>query len=105
MTMTETEALTQLQIRYPQYATVRFDVTEGELGYILGAAGLIPEIPEMQIYLNQLLGQKVYRGEYIATTEVYATSPEEARTYLKQRSPKFHTLTVTETPETTLTFP
>ena len=70
------EAIDKLKEVYPQFKDVKFDISNGELGYISGAWSLVEQINinELQQFVNSFLGQKVYRAEYIGYIDVYARS-------------------------------
>ena len=78
------EAIEKLKQNHPELATVEFDISDGQLGYIFKSTIIELKILELQKEVNQMLGQKVYRAEYSCFTEVYATSEEEARNFAKR---------------------
>lgn len=77
------EAIDKIKEIYPQFKDVRFTLENGELGYISGAWTLINKINinELQQFVNEFLGQKLYRAEYIGYINVYARSEEEAKDF------------------------
>ena len=93
------EAIDKLKEVYPQFKDVKFDISNGELGYISGAWSLVEQINinELQQFVNSFLGQKVYRAEYIGYIDVYARSEDEAKEFTKDIKPKCSRIKVTET--------
>ena len=49
------------------------------------------------MFINDFLGQKVYRAEYVGYIDVYACSEEEAKEFTKDIKPKSTRIKVTET--------
>ena len=90
------EAINKLKEVYPLYKDVKFDITNGELGYMRGAHKDI-DINELQKFINSFLGQKVYRAEYVAYTHVYARSTDEAIEFSKYIEPTPTLRKITET--------
>jgi len=90
------EAITKLKEVFPQYKDIVFDISNGELGHI-GTERIDMNI--LQRFINSYLGQKVYRAEYYAYTDVYARSLDEAIEFSKGIKPKPTLRKVTETNE------
>lgn len=93
------EAINKLKEVYPQFKDVKFDISNGELGYISGTWSLIEKIDinELQKFVNSFLGQKVYRAEYISYVDVYARSEEEAKEFTRYFNPIGTWIKVNET--------
>ncbi len=100
------EAIIKLKEVYPQFKDVKFDISNGELGYISGAWSLIEKINigEMQEFVNSFLGQKVFRAEYIGYVDVYARSEDEAKEFIKDLKPKTSRIKITKTDEKNVQF-
>lgn len=83
------EAIDKIKEIYPQFKDVRFTLENGELGYISGAWTLINKIniSELQQFVNNFLGQKSYRAEYVGYVNVYARSEEEAKEFTNDIKP------------------
>jgi hypothetical protein len=83
------EAIDKIKEIYPQFKDVRFTLENGELGYISGAWTLINKINinELQQFVNNFLGQKSYRAEYVGYVNVYARSEEEAKEFTNDIKP------------------
>ena len=98
--MTYEEAISQLKVVFPKLKDLkgRFDIQHGMLWY----TGFdVPDMDKLQVYINEFLGQKVYRAEYIAYKDVYAVSEKQAAEFLDESSPKILTVRtkIYETPE------
>lgn len=92
-------AINALKEKYPAFKDVNFDITNGVLGYTSGIWCLAKEIDihELQKFVNEYLGQKVYRIEYTAYVELYARDENEAREFAKNERPKPYISKITET--------
>ena len=100
------EAIDKLKEVYPQFKDVKFDICNGELGYISDVWSLVEQINinELQQFVNSFLGQKVYRAEYIGYIDVYARSEDEAKEFTKDIKPKSSRIKVNETDLKTVNF-
>lgn len=70
--------------KVPDHKYIKFEICNG----VLWSIGLM-DIPrklvnDMQIFVNQELGQKEYIGEFIIRKTVFAKNEEQAREYFKQ---------------------
>jgi len=63
----------------------RFYIENGELYHVHVGTGY-PDMNKLQKFINQTLGQKTYRVEYLAYKEVYARSVEEANEFVDMES-------------------
>ncbi len=93
------KAIDKLKEVYPQFKEVKFTISNGELSYMSGVWSLREKInmSELQLFINDYLGQKVYRAEYIGYIDVYACSEEEAKEFTKGIKPNPSRIKVTET--------
>lgn len=73
------EAIAKIIENYPQYKNVKFDICDGEIGYTY--ANVRVNINELQQFINEFLGQKVYLLKYSDYVSVYARSEEEAKEF------------------------
>jgi putative heme iron utilization protein len=80
------QAIFYIKELYPEYEKVKFDITNGELGYIHGLI-YVENLKELQIIVNKFLGQKVYRVEFLKVVEVYGRDEEEARLFSEEFKP------------------
>ena len=90
------EAIDKLKEVYPQFKDVRFELSNGELSWIMDSRFDV-DIHQLQLFVNDFLGQKVYRAEYIAYIDVYARSLDEAKEFTNYQKPKGARTKVTET--------
>ena len=81
------KAIEHIKSLYPEYEKVKFDITNGELGYIHGLI-YVENLKELQLIVNNYLHQKVYRVEFLKVVEVYGRDEEEARLFAKEFKPK-----------------
>ena len=77
------KALELLHESFPELQNYkgRFYIENGELYHVHAGSGY-PDMNMLQKFINQTLGQKAYRVEYIAYKEVYARSIEEANEFV-----------------------
>ena len=73
---------------YPEYEKVKFDITNGELGYTHGLI-YVENLNELQLIVNNFLQQKVYRVEFLKVVEVYGRDEEEARLFSQEFKPRW----------------
>jgi len=79
------EAISKLKDNHPDLADIKFDIDNGELGYIIQNFNREPlDIMALQTELNKILGQNVYRARYTCYKEVYARNEDEAMRFLEQ---------------------
>jgi len=76
------EAIELLKQKYPQYKDVKFDISNGVLGYIRENNSV--NIDELQKFVNEILGQKVFRAEFTTYLDVYARSREEVQEFISK---------------------
>jgi len=79
--ITNEEAIEKMKDKFPYLAilTGRFYIENGSLWYV----GFdVPDMNILQDFINETLGQKVYRAEYIAYKDVYAVNEEQAAEFL-----------------------
>ena len=81
------EAIQYIKNLYPEYEKVKFDITNGELGYTYGLI-YVENLNELQSIVNKFLNQKVYHVEFLKVVEVYGRDEEEARLFSKELKPK-----------------
>ena len=74
------EAINKIKEVYPQFKDVRFTLENSELGWWYDSRYDV-DIHKLQLFVNDFLGQKVFRTEYFAYMDVYARSEEEAREF------------------------
>ncbi len=73
----------------------KFSISNGELWYV---GYTVPDMLKLQKYINELLGQKVYKADYIGYNRVYARNEKEAEEFFKQENdPKIFITKITET--------
>ena len=77
------KAIQHIKSLYPEYEKVKFDITNGELGYTIGLI-YVENLKELQLIVNNFLQQKVYRVEFLKVVEVYGRDEEEARLFSKE---------------------
>lgn len=81
------EAIQYIKNLYPEYEKVKFDITNGELGYTLGLI-YVENLKELQSIVNKFLNQKVYHVEFLKVVEVYGRDEEEAKLFSKEFKPR-----------------
>ena len=81
------KAIQHIKSLYPEYEKVKFDITNGELGYTIGLI-YVENLKELQLIVNNFLQQKVYRVEFLKVVEVYGRDEEEARLFSKEFKPR-----------------
>jgi hypothetical protein len=74
------QAIDKIKEVYPQFKDVRFTLENGELGWYYDSRYNV-DIHELQKFVNNFLGQKSYRAEYVGYVNVYARSEEEAKEF------------------------
>ena len=90
------EAINKIKEVYPQFKDVRFILENGELGWWYNSRYDV-DIHQLQLFVNDFLGQKVFRAEYFTYMDVYARSEEEAREFTKYLKPRPQIKKITET--------
>lgn len=82
-------AIEKLKNKYPEYKDVDFELSDGELSYLVSSysKGYI-DMSKMQNEINDILGQKKYTAYLVVYDSCYARSEEEAREFINRRKPK-----------------
>lgn len=88
------EAINALKEKYPQYKKLDFDISDGELQWIMDSRYPVYDSHKLQKFVNDFLGQKVYRAEYIGHIDVYARSKEEAKEFVYRKRGKINHIQV-----------
>lgn len=94
MSMEYEEAIAKLKENHPDLADIRFDISDGELGYVVPFDRPALDIHALQKEINEMLGQKTYVVKFIGYKQVEARSVEEAREFLSRTSPPVVTTVV-----------
>lgn len=90
------EAIKQIKEVYPQFKDVRFTLENGELGLYMDSRFDV-DIHQLQLFVNEFLGQRVFRVEYVGYIDVYARSENEAREFTRDIKPLTTIKKITET--------
>lgn len=90
------EAIKQIKEVYPQFKDVRFTLENGELGWYMDSRFDV-DIHQLQLFVNEFLGQRVFRVEYVGYIDVYARSENEAREFTRDIKPLTTIKKITET--------
>ncbi|MCC7514593.1 MAG: hypothetical protein IT212_07855 [Bacteroidia bacterium] len=90
------EAINKIKEVYPQFKDVRFTLENGEIGWIMDSRFDV-DIHKLQLFVNDFLGQKVFRTEYVGYIDVYARSENEAREFTRDIKPLTNIKKITET--------
>lgn len=90
------EAINKIKEVYPHLKDVRFELSNGELSWIMDSRFDV-DIHQLQLFVNDFLGQKVFRTEYIGYIDVYARSEDEAREFTRDIKPLTTIKKITET--------
>ena len=81
------EAIQHIKNLYPEYEKVKFDITNGQLGYTFGLI-YVENLNELQSIVNKFLNQKVYYVEFLKVVEVCGRDEEEAILFSKEFKPR-----------------
>mgnify|MGYP003403683475 FL=1 len=90
------EAINKIKEVYPQFKDVRFTLENGEIGWFMDSRFDV-DIHKLQLFVNDFLGQKVFRTEYVGYIDVYARSENEAREFTRDIKPLTTIKKITET--------
>lgn len=90
------EAINKIKEVYPHLKDVRFELSNGELSWIMDSRFDV-DIHQLQLFVNDFLGQKVFRTEYVGYIDVYARSEDEAREFTRDIKPLTTIKKITET--------